>query len=310
MSSPACPICQDRNTELYSKSSDVEYLSSEEIYNYYMCNNCSTIFIEDFPTEKLNEIYPENYYSFQEQKKKITDQVKEFLDQLVFKKILKKFNGKSINVLDIGGGSGWLLDLIRKIYPQVNISQVVDIDENAKAIAERNGHYFFHGTIEEFQSENKFDLILMLNLIEHISQPLETLKKMESILNPGGVVLIKTPNIESLDAKIFRNSYWGGLHCPRHWILFSQKSFRLMVSQTGLKINKIKYTQGAPFWSWSFLVSWSKKGWVSITRERPIMYHPLIPLLHITFAGLDFIRLAFGSKASQMFIEMEKPGPA
>jgi len=206
----------------------------------------------------------------------------------------------------VGGGSGWLSDIIKGLYPNVNISQIVDIDENAKIIAENKGHRYFHGPIEQFKSEYKFDLVLMLNLIEHISNPEETLIAIEKLLNLDSIILIKTPNIDSWDARLFKNKYWGGLHCPRHWILFSKNSFKKIISRTNLYVSNIKYTQGAPFWAWSLLISWKRKGWVKITRERPVMFHPLIPILHIVFAGLDFFRGSLGFKTSQMVIELKK----
>ena len=301
-----CPICDSENTTVFAKTQDLEYLSSDNEYTYHECKSCSTIFIDEFPIDKLSEIYPSNYYSFLVQKKNLALRFKEYLDKRLFKKVLSEFNGKPINILDIGGGSGWLLDIIKSVYKNVNITQVVDIDENAKLLSENNGHQFFHGPIQDFSSENRFDLVLMLNLIEHISDPKETLIKIEQMMNPGGIVLLKTPNTESLDARLYRKSYWGGLHCPRHWILFSKKSFSHMVSQTNLVLHKIKYTQGAPFWAWSVLISMKKKGLVKITKERPVMFHPLIPLLHVIFAGFDFLRGAFGAKTSQMFIELKK----
>ena len=87
----------------------------------------------------------------------------------------------------------------------------------------------------------------MLNLIEHISDPRGTLLQIEKMMNKGGIVLIKTPNTESLDARFFKNSYCGGLHCPRHWMLFSQKSFRLTVDNTGLEVSKNKIYAGCSF---------------------------------------------------------------
>jgi 2-polyprenyl-3-methyl-5-hydroxy-6-metoxy-1,4-benzoquinol methylase len=301
----SCVVCGGTDTRIWSRCKDFEYRTSDEIYTYYKCNSCVTIFIDPMPVSKISEIYPSNYYSFSDIKKNLAVQVKEYLDQLLFKKILSKIRSQSINVLDVGGGSGWLLNIIRKIDSRVGFTQVVDIDEKAKALAEKNGHHYFHGTIEEFQSDKKFDLILMLNLVEHISDPGATLVKMEKILNKGGLILIKTPNIESLDARLFQKSYWGGLHCPRHWILFSQNSFRKLVRDSDLSLNYIKYTQGAPFWAWSILIKFQKFG-IKITKERPVIFHPMVPFLNLFFAAFDFVRGLFGSKTSQMFIELEK----
>lgn len=306
MNNNTCPICGHNHTTIWTKTKDLEYVTSEDEYTYHECLNCNTIFLEEFPMSKLDKIYPPNYYSFLTQKRNLALSIKEYLDKIYFSKVLKKFRGKQINILDVGGGSGWLADIIKKIHPNVNISQIVDIDKNAKIIAQKNGHKFFHGPIEKFNTEHKFDLVLMLNLIEHISNPKETLIKIEKLLNSNGVIIIKTPNINSLDARLYKDKYWGGLHCPRHWILFSQNSFRTMIKNTDLIIDKIKYTQGAPFWAWSILIAWQKRGWTKITKERPVMFHPLIPILHMTFAAFDFIRLFFGFKASQMLIELKK----
>ncbi len=306
MGDKVCVVCGGSNTSIWSKCNDLEYLTSNEVYSYYKCDSCISIFIDPMPVSKISEIYPPNYYSFSGTNRNLTVQVKEYLDKFVFKRVLSRIRKDEIKVLDVGGGSGWLLDIIMRIDPRVKYTCVVDIDEKAKALAEKNGHQYFHGTIEEFTSDKKFDLVLMLNLIEHIQGPRETLVKIASMMNKGGIILIKTPNIESLDARIFKGSYWGGLHCPRHWVLFSQKSFRHLVKGGDLSISKLKYTQGAPFWSWSFLIALQRLGLVKITKERPAMFHPMIPLLHIFFAGFDFVRGFFGCKTSQMFIELEK----
>jgi hypothetical protein len=130
--------------------------------------------------------------------------------------------------------------------------------------------------------------------------------KIEKLLNPGGVVIIKTPNIESLDARLYKKSFWGGLHCPRHWVLFSENSFKTALEGSGLAIDKLKYTQGAPFWAISIMVKLKKWGKVKITKDKPMAYHPLMPFLHIMFAGIDFIRGGLGAKTSQMFIYLKK----
>jgi len=272
------------------------------------CDSCKTVFIDPFPIDKINEIYPSNYYSFINIKKNFVTSIKEYLDKRLFKRVISKNKNETIKVLDIGGGSGWLLDLIKSLDSRVQFTQVVDIDTNAKEIAENNGHNYYQGTIETFETNEKFDIVLMLNLIEHISNPKDTLVKIDKLLNHEGVVLIKTPNIESYDARLFRNSYWGGLHCPRHWILFSQNSFRHILSDINLSIQQIKYTQGAPFWAWSVLINLQKKGLAKIDKQRPVIFHPIIPLLHIIFAGFDFFRSFFGIKTSQMFIELKKQG--
>ena len=141
---------------------------------------------------------------------------------------------------------------------------------------------------------------LMLNLIEHVADPLEVLQMAQSLLAPGGIIVIKTPNTDSWDARLYKKSYWGGLHCPRHWVIFSEKSFRLLLQSTALKIKKITYTQGAPFWAFSIIAALHRRKIVRISTKKPIIFHWLFAPISAVFAVFDFIRRPF-AKTSQLF---------
>ena len=125
------------------------------------------------------------------------------------------------------------------------------------------------------------------------------------MLMPQGIVLVKTPNYDSWDAQLFRHKNWGGLHCPRHWVLFTEASFSKMADQAGLKIKELSLTQGAPFWAVSLLIALNNKCWIRINAQNPAYMHPLYPILLGIFAGFDFIRKPF-AKTSQMFVLLQK----
>jgi len=287
---------------------DYEYFSVEDEFIYFGCAGCGTIFIHPVPVEDLKKIYPSNYYSFVNKPKNSVVRLKEWLDKRFFKKILKQLQAQPIHVLDVGGGTGWMPDVLKKTNQRIGLIQIVDIDNKAKKIAEEKGHAYFEGTIESFTTENRFQLILMLNLIEHVANPLAVLQKAESLLAPGGIIVIKTPNTISWDARLYKKSYWGGLHCPRHWTIFSEKSFRILLQSTQLKIKKLQYTQGAPFWAFSIISALYRKRIVRISAQKPIIFHWLFAPLSAVFAVFDFVRKPF-AKTSQMFIVLGKEEP-
>ncbi len=231
--------------------------------------------------------------------------LKEWLDKRFFKKILKQLPVQPINVLDVGGGTGWMLDILKRTDKRIGLTQIVDIDNKAKNIAEEKGHAYFEGTIETFTTDKPFHLILMLNLVEHVANPLAVLQKAGSLLAPGGIIVIKTPNTTSWDARLYKRSYWGGLHCPRHWVIFSEKSFRILLQSTKLKIKKLQYTQGAPFWAFSIIAALSRKKIIRTSAKKPIIFHWLFAPLSAFFAVFDFARKPF-AKTSQMFILLGK----
>jgi SAM-dependent methyltransferase len=306
---PECIICKSHETNVWSTAKDYEYHSTENWYTYYACTTCQTIFIDPVPLNELKLIYPDNYYSFVTGKKNIVVSIKEWLDKRYFKSILKKIRKQKISVLDVGGGTGWLSSLVRTADERICSTQIVDIDAGTKTLAEKNGHLYYQGTLEDFESDKRFDLILMLNLIEHVQNPYDIIQKAARLLSKEGIILIKTPNTQSLDARVFKNSYWGGLHCPRHWVIFSEISFRLMIKQTSLKIESLQYTQGAPFWAFSIIAFLAKIKLLRVNKKRPIIFHPAFPVVSAVAAMFDFVRRPI-SKTSQMFIVLkhsEKP---
>ena len=304
---PPCIICNSSNVIKWTSASDKEYFTSEETYTYYQCQECVCLYINPVPKNKLSQIYPNNYYSYDKKdSKNFSQRGKEILDTIQFRSLFKKMPKKNkYYVLDVGGGTGWMLDIaIRSTNLSID-SQIVDIDKKAGDVAKLKGHKYFCGTIDEFNSQKKFDLILLLNLIEHVDNPQALLSKLEFLLSPNGIILLKTPNFDSLDAKLFKESYWGGLHCPRHWVLFSRSSLDKLVKNSKLTIEKFDYTQGAPFWSWSFLNFLNERGVINHNKNNPLIYSRLNPIFEIVFSLFDYARKPF-FKTSQMFLVLRK----
>lgn len=304
---PACPICGSRKTYPWAQATDLEYFTTDQVFDYLRCDDCGTLFIQPVPAKELARIYPSNYYSFQEGNSSLVERVKQALDRRMFRRLLRSLPGERLDVLDVGGGTGWMLDLVRQSDPRVAFTQVVDMDAKAKKRAVAKGHAYFQGTIERFSGPRKFHLVLMINLIEHVQDPVKVLQKVQKLLAPGGLLLIKTPNTDSWDARLFRRSNWGGYHCPRHWVLFDESSFKKALSRTRLELSSLTYTQGAPFWAQSVMMALRRMGLVSYAKEKPLVYHSLFGPLAALFAAFDILRgILF--KTSQMFIVLKNPG--
>lgn len=299
---PTCLACGHSESVPWAEASDEEYYTTSDRFTYRRCNRCGALFIDPVPRNRLDQIYPPNYYSFDE---KITNspvfKAKDWLDQRWFKRFLSGLPDAEINVLDVGGGTGTQLSSLRRADTRFRRTAIVDLDEKAGAIARQRGHEYFCGRFENYESDQTFEVILMLNLIEHVDNPGELLAKARGLLSPQGILILKTPNTESLDARLFRHGNWGGYHCPRHWVLFNRENFTALAEAAGLKIRRFQYTQGAPFWTSSVLFSLHRKKWIRISSERPVPRHPLHPWLTMGFACMDLLRARI-AKTSQMLV--------
>jgi SAM-dependent methyltransferase len=299
--SPACLLCGGTNSEFWATTRDVEYFTLDWDFRFHRCRECDVLFIDPLPKDHLAELYPPNYYSFSHALDSPVYRVKQWLDARLLKRVLRGLPGETLNALDVGGGTGWQLNLLRELDPRVRVTQVVDIDDGAEPEAIALGHRYFKGRIEDFETEDRFDIVLMLNLIEHVANPIEVLSRVQRILSPQGRVLIKTPNFDSLDARIFRHAHWSGYHCPRHWVIFNRDSFRSAALRAGLEVKQCDLTQGAPFWSGSTLNALSTRGWIRVDKEHPMLSHPFSTPLFALFAAFDFLRMPF-MNTSQMFV--------
>lgn len=296
-----CGACASSETRPYAQVRDVEYFTSDQQFTYVRCESCGALSLADPPIEQLATIYPSNYYSFRPTEKSLGLQLKDLLDRRLFRRCLKRLPDRPLAVLDVGGGSGHQLTLIRGLDARAQKTVVADLDAKAESLARAAGHDYFLGRIEDFQPESRFDLILALNLIEHVASPLDVLTKLKDCLSESGMVLIKTPNLDSHDHHLFRRKNWGGYHCPRHWVLFDRESFTAMATKAGLRIDHFAYTQGAPFWAVSVLAALWRRRLIRLDPAHPAYQHPLYPILTLLFAAWDFLRRPF-AKTSQMFV--------
>jgi 2-polyprenyl-3-methyl-5-hydroxy-6-metoxy-1,4-benzoquinol methylase len=302
---PECPICSRREVAGWARAQDVEYFTSPEWFDYYRCDSCDVLFMYPLPVDRLAEIYPSNYYAYAHTKTSLVQRVKSFLDRRRLRSVLAGLPGSELSVLDVGGGAGQVLDQARTADPRVRFTQIVDLDPDAEHIARAAGHEYTRCRIQEYSANRTFDLILMLNLIEHVEDPVFVLSKLGNMLSPQGRMLLKTPNFDSVDARLFRRRSWGGYHCPRHWTLFTAQSFERAARSTGLRVDRISYTQGAPFWAISIFDALRRADVVQASAETPAPFHPIIPFLQACFAAIDLVRSPF-SRTSQVFVELSR----
>jgi 2-polyprenyl-3-methyl-5-hydroxy-6-metoxy-1,4-benzoquinol methylase len=297
-----CPVCQGASTSFFGKGWDSEYLTSTEKFDYYKCSNCAAIFLPNPPVDRLHVIYPSNYYAYQPATSDgILQRIKQRLDGRLFRELLGQLSAPELGLLDVGGGSGWLATTLRKLSPRITATHIVDFDASAAEAARSAGHVFHAARIEDFVSDKKFDLIIMLNLIEHVLDPGAVLRALRSVAQENSFLLLKTPNTDNVDSNLFRNVNWGGFHCPRHWVLFDEKNLSRLAAEAGWRVEWVRYTQGAPQLTTTLMGYLHDKKLIHLSRERPMHEHWLYPATMGAMAAFDFLRMPF-TKPSQMFM--------
>lgn len=158
---------------------------------------------------------------------------------------------RQVDILDVGGYSADLLGYMQKSgFPTKNINYyVIDYDKSALKIAESRGAktYFFDfnfGSIPETVKEEKFDVIVCTEVLEHLLDPAKHLKSFREILKPKGVCLISLPNENTIFHRIYALIGIGIDQYP--FTLYKHLHFPTVSQAKGFfgkyfKIQKIKY---------------------------------------------------------------------
>jgi SAM-dependent methyltransferase len=105
-------------------------------------------------------------------------------------KILKRYRSSG-SLLDVGTGTGQFLAIARECFAVKG----TEVSEAAVRIARtRYGLDVVQGQIEEVQLGDGFDVITLYHVLEHVPDPLATVRKCRQLLNPGGLLVIAVPN--------------------------------------------------------------------------------------------------------------------
>ena len=289
-----CCVCESRDATLVGKGEDFEYHTSPGTFSAMQCNSCGLVYLNPRPTiNEFEKIYPATYHAYNFSKKNFGI-VYKIRSKLEARRILNHCRNlpDDARILDIGCGDGFHLNLLRKFGKKTWSLEGVDIDKHAVEMATRSGLKVHLGIVEEIGlPKESYDLVLMIQTIEHVEKPGEVLRATHKLLRKGGRLVIVTDNTNSANFKFFKRGHWGGYHFPRHWNLFNHHSLSIVAEKTGFEIERMTTIISPVNWVYSIhntLVDWKNPKWL-------INCFTLKSIVSLTvFTILDFILQKFG----------------
>jgi 2-polyprenyl-3-methyl-5-hydroxy-6-metoxy-1,4-benzoquinol methylase len=149
-------------------------------------------------------------------------------------------------LLEIGCGNGDRLALFRELGWQVG---GVEPDAGAAQLASAKGLNVLAATLQPGAlPAASFDAILMSHVIEHVPDPQETIRECHRLLRPGGVLVMLTPNTDSLGHRWFGRN-WLHLDSPRHLHLFNCRNLSKLCSDEGFATTRSTTTPRDANWT-------------------------------------------------------------
>ena len=141
-------------------------------------------------------------------------------------------------LLELGCAYGFFLQEAQKHY----VTMGVELAASAAEHCRRKGLKVLHGSIEHsvLDQVGHQDVIVMLDVIEHLPDPLAALELCADHLDPGGIVVITTGDFGSLAAKITGKA-WRLMTPPQHLWYFTTKSMSKLAARTGLLVEQVDH---------------------------------------------------------------------
>lgn len=252
-----CKICGNskNNTFYYPKEMMFGF---RDVFKYILCSRCGCLQISEIP-KNLDKYYPADYYSFNYENyyddtppllsrlKRVRDGyelsggsilgrfLSIFFPGMIFRVLANARLSKISKILDVGCGRGQLLNKL-KALGYCNLSGI-DPYIN-KDISYDGGLNILKKGI--FNVDDNYDFIMFNHSFEHISNPLDTMRRAAGLLNKNGMCMIRTPTVSSYAWRYYGVD-WVQLDAPRHFFLFSIEAMNILADRAGLKIVKVIY---------------------------------------------------------------------
>lgn len=224
METRPCPVCGSTNER---------FLFHKEGGTYVKCNDCEMVFLN--PVLK-DEFLMEYYSSAHDFQSKTVSADPDFYSSIYLKglELLKNSNINGSKILDFGCSAGFFLNLARDNGWSDTFGLELNRSEFEHAI--KDGHKVYNQVIEEVNFEdNKFDVITLWDVFEHLKDGNHFLKIFKNILSDQGVVFLQVPNAMALAARLMhdKSNMYDGLE---HVNMYSPETMKKIAKANGFEV--------------------------------------------------------------------------
>lgn len=223
-----CPLCADNKTKPVVNKSG---------FTIVQCCKCSFVYVNPrIKNNQLQDIYKHNYfrnksygYVGYQQEKRL--RIKNFERWLGMAQTFLAA-GKPVNALDVGCAAGYCLEVMKSKGWN---AEGLELDEEMYLNLKREGHTVYKCQIEKFESVHKYQVITLFDVIEHIPDIDSALKELYNLVDQDGIIIIVTPDFNSLQRKIFRKK-WFQYKPIEHIQYFTKNSLEVFARRNNLKM--------------------------------------------------------------------------
>ena len=233
-----CPVCGNADHSPKYELPDLAY-HTPGVFRLVTCDSCGQLYQSPRPTQTaIGRYYPAAYQPFGQAIEDAT--TSGFLRWLKHRQLRTRCVQvarlrNSGALLDVGCATGLFLNEMRR-YGQWRLAGI-EVEARAAAYAaDRFDLDVFNGQIANAPwPARSFDVVTLWDVLEHLPDPGDALRRLGKLLAEGGVLIASVPNLDSVDAARF-GRYWTGLDAPRHFSVFRKRDFVRLLEEAGYRV--------------------------------------------------------------------------
>lgn len=223
----ACHVCG---------SIRVYYLFSRFDCRVVRCEDCGLVFVNPQPNdEELAKIYHANYFLANEAAdgRQMISGVKQATAGLYLSEISRYHGPEKGRLLEIGCGNGEFLSLAETAGWQVTGVEYSAVACETARSRVKNGAVICGELKAANLPGDQFDLCVISDVLEHIRSPLDFLREIHRVLQPGGTLFVATPSMDSWSARFLRQKWME--FKAEHLVYFDQQTLQTALFKTGFR---------------------------------------------------------------------------
>ncbi len=220
------------------------------------CSSCKIAFTE--PPPSVPEYENMDFHSGEdpenaEKLTSLTDLSEDWqgLIRLQTKMIAKQFK-KNINILEVGCGEGILLDELRQ-EGYCNVAGV-EPSRTGASRAQQRGLYVINKYFSSEVVKEKYDLIIMSHVFEHIENPSQFIDELTAALTNNGALMLTQTNFKGLIPRFLKENWYAWVPDQHFWH-FTEKGLAKMFKTKGLNLISSGYTSLVHPHNWLYKLS-------------------------------------------------------
>lgn len=238
-----CPVCDGQNFTLWGEVGAYSILTCEcglgVTYPFPTLEELSTSNSEIYQVEQRIRIYLSQSTVFESRYRQYVNNIKSY-----------RQGGR---LLDVGCNIGLFLKVAREEGFEVT---GVELNQGCAEYGKNHFGLNIHSEyleIVNFPAEN-FDVVTLFDVLEHVPDLHGFLREVGRVLKPGGLIVVQSPNLDSLMAEI-TGSQWNWLTPPDHLFHFTPDSLKKLLYVSGFVVRRCRTWEPASEFAMNILCS-------------------------------------------------------